>query len=146
MFPYSLNAYHTVTDNDFISRVISNNNIHFLWDVAHSKITAFNRNTDHEHYVISLPLDRCLQVHLSRYAKRGNVPYDAHECMSDKDWTYFSQQLARLPNLRYATLEYYKDGVILQRQLQRLRSILEVHRDRNRHENGPGECRRFLRS
>ena len=120
-------AYQIVTDGEFIAGVVEENNIGFLWDIAHSKITAHNRSIDHEAYLATLPLDRCVQVHLSAYGKRNGVAFDAHDAMGVDEWAYFGEQMRRLPHLVYATIEYYKDSTILQEQLRKLREIIEAN-------------------
>ncbi len=117
-------AYRKVTDSDFIAQLVVKNGLQFLWDTAHSKITAVNRKIDHGVYMAKLPTACCLQVHLSGFRiEKGNV-VDAHEPLKEEDWGFFSEQLGRLPHLRFVTLEYYKDGPLLKEQLRRLRSVL----------------------
>ena len=117
-------AYQTITDGDFITSIVEDNDIHFLWDIAHSEITAINRHIDHEDYLLTLPLERGIQVHLSGYGMKDGFAYDAHEVITDTEWTYFTQQIPRLPELKFATIEYYKDSNILQKQLRKLRQII----------------------
>ena len=118
-------AYQNITDGDFIARIVEYNNILFLWDISHSEITAINRSIDHEDYIVTLPIERCVQVHLSGYGMRNGVAYDEHNLLTEKNWAYFRQKLCGLHNLKFATIEYYKDGFILQNQLRKLRLILE---------------------
>jgi uncharacterized protein (UPF0276 family) len=87
-------------------------------------MTAFNRDMDHEVYLNSLPLGQCLQVHLSRFRKRDGMAYDSHDLMMEEDWIYFERQITRLPKLKYVTIEYYRDGTMLQEQIRKLRLIL----------------------
>ena len=117
-------AYQTVTDGGFIREILEANNLFLLWDIAHSAITAFNRGMEHERYLGSLPLERCVQVHLSRYGKRDGLAYDAHDLIEEEDWIFISQRTKQLPKLQYATVEYYKSVDHLIVQLQKLRMIM----------------------
>jgi uncharacterized protein (UPF0276 family) len=117
-------AYRTVTDSDFIARLVAKNGLHFLWDAAHSKITAVNRGMDHDAYMAKLPMECCLQIHLSGYRIERGIAFDAHEPLKEEDWRFFREQLGRLPHLRFVTIEYYKDGTLLKEELTRLRSVL----------------------
>lgn len=125
-------AYQTVTDAEFINCIILESNLFLLWDVSHSIISAFNNDISLESYLAKLPLDRCLQVHLSRHAVRGRLAYDAHEAITEEDWHFFEQCLSQLPLLRYVTIEYYMDTQKLMNQLTILRKILTTYRESNR--------------
>jgi uncharacterized protein (UPF0276 family) len=70
-------------------------------------------------------MERCLQVHLSGYRMERGVARDAHGLVEAEDWAFFSEQLGNLPHLRFVTIEYYKDGAQLKKQLERLRSVVE---------------------
>jgi uncharacterized protein (UPF0276 family) len=118
-------AYWTVTDSDFLARLVQVNGLHLLWDTAHSRITALNRKIDHAGYMAKLPMERCLQVHLSGYRTERGVARDAHEIVKEEDWAFFGEQLGNLPHLRFVTIEYYEDGTLLKEQLKRLRSVVE---------------------
>jgi uncharacterized protein (UPF0276 family) len=118
-------AYRTVTDSEFLARLVRENGLHFLWDTAHSRITAVNRKIDHAGYMAKLPMECCFQVHLSGYRMERGVACDAHELLEEEDWAFFGEQLGNLPRLRFVTIEYYKDGTQLREQLGRLRSVVE---------------------
>jgi uncharacterized protein (UPF0276 family) len=118
-------AYRVVTDGDFIHRIILDHDLRLLWDIAHSRITAVNRHMEHEVYVSSLPLERCVQIHLSRHGMQDGMACDTHDYLLDEDWQYFQDQISRLPKLNFVTIEYYQDAAVLQEQLRRLRAVLQ---------------------
>ena len=57
---YPTDAYRDVTDAKFISEIVSENNIKFLFDIAHAKVTCFNKNINFERYKSNLPMDRAV--------------------------------------------------------------------------------------
>ncbi len=117
-------AYALVTDPAFIGEVMDQAGADLLLDVAHARISACNTGRDEAEYFAALGLDRALQVHLSRHAECGGRARDAHEALGEADWDYFAGLLPRLPGLRYATIEYYKDPERLLAQIARLREVL----------------------
>jgi uncharacterized protein (UPF0276 family) len=117
-------AYDIVTDNHFIKKVVEEFSLFFLWDIAHSFITSINKKVDLEEQLITLPLNKCLQVHLSRYEKANGFAIDAHESLRDDDWVFFSNMVNSLPLLQYITIEYYKSKEKLINQLKKLRHTL----------------------
>ena len=48
---YPTKAYDIITDADFISNLVYDNNIGFLFDQAHAEITAHNQKIKYEEYV-----------------------------------------------------------------------------------------------
>jgi uncharacterized protein (UPF0276 family)/ribosomal protein S18 acetylase RimI-like enzyme len=115
-------AYDVVTEPSFIDEAIRQCDGGLLFDVAHAKITAETTDTPIVDYVRALPLDRCPQVHLSRHGSASDGLRDAHAFLRGADWTYFDEIQGDIPNLRYVTLEYYRDGTVLLDQLERMQT------------------------
>lgn len=113
-------AYDVVTEPTFLATVVRANDIGFLFDIAHAKITAQNTDVELEEYVSALPLDRCRQVHLSRHGHGQDGAVDTHSFLRVDDWEYFDTVAEALPNLTYVTLEYYRDATVLLDQLTRM--------------------------
>ena len=67
---FNTGAYEHVTSPDFISEIVSNSNIDFLFDVSHALITSYNTNVSFEDYFLKLPLKKISQIHLSRSVKK----------------------------------------------------------------------------
>ena len=44
-------AYNFVTDPEFISKVVNDNNIYFLYDHAHAQISAWNQKINFDRYI-----------------------------------------------------------------------------------------------
>ncbi|KOF55645.1 MULTISPECIES: multinuclear nonheme iron-dependent oxidase [Clostridium] len=70
-----------------ISELSVNNDVYFLLDIAHAKITAKDHGLDVYDYIKKLPLDRIKEIHLagSGYNKDG-FPIDTHQAMKDEDY------------------------------------------------------------
>lgn len=117
-------AYDIVTEARFIAQLVRRYDLYLLWDVAHSVITAINRQLPVDKYLAELPFERCLQVHLSRLGIKGGLAFDAHDELATEDWFFFFDRIHLLPKLRYATIEYYNNTAGLIIQIERLRSLL----------------------
>lgn len=117
-------AYELVTDPRFISDLTAHAGVGLLLDVAHARISARNTGVDERDYLTALPLGSVRQVHLSRHGSDGTRAWDAHDPLEEQDWRYFLELIPLLPDLRYVTIEYYRDADALLAQLVRLRSIL----------------------
>lgn len=121
---YPTNAYKYVTEPEFISQIVSENNINFLMDVAHAKITAHNKKIDYEEYKDTLPLCRTIQLHISACGfDSDNLAYDAHNYPTEKEFLEVKNLLDKL-DIRYLTIEYYKDTECLIQSLKRTRELI----------------------
>jgi uncharacterized protein (UPF0276 family) len=122
---YPTDAYKHVTEPGFISKLVRDNGIKFLFDVAHARVTSCNKGMGYEGYRDALPLDRAVQIHISTYAvnKDDGMAYDMHEYPAGED---FSEVAGLLKNLeiKYLGIEYYKDTENLIRSLKRMRELI----------------------
>lgn len=102
--------YDIVTDADFISQIVYDNDIHFLFDKAHAEITIHNRGLSE----YKLPMERCIQVHLSKpgYQRGEYIKEDLHDL---PDYEEFDAE--------YVTIEYYKDNFKLMEFLKKWRTL-----------------------
>lgn len=118
-------AYRDVTDNDFVSGIVNENNIGFVFDIAHAKVTVHNRNMNHDGYIQGLPLNRCVQLHISQYAvSPEGVAYDAHEKPGEKLYEYVKNILHCSRKTKYLTIEYYKDVETLFLAIKKIKKIV----------------------
>lgn len=121
---YPTKAYKYVTDASFISRIVKENNINLVFDIAHAWITAHNRGIDYEEYRDSLPLDKAIQIHLSSFrVLRNNLAYDAHDYPKAREFAE-ARRLLKNGRLKYLTVEYYKNIRYLLRSLKLLRGLI----------------------
>jgi len=117
-------AYEYVTDPEFISRIVYDNELEFLFDIAHAKVTCHNRKLSFIDYKKKLPLDRIIQVHVCRYGIDNNgLAYDAHDLPGQEEIEDVLN-LANNYNVLYITIEFYKDKVKLINCLKEIKKIL----------------------
>jgi len=122
---YPTKAYSTVTDGDFISEVVNQNGISFLFDLAHAKITSFYMRVSYESYRETLPLDRVVQVHIAKHGvNAAGDYYDAHD-LPDADELGEVCELIRCYDVTYLTIEYYKESENLLRIIQKMRELID---------------------
>lgn len=122
---YPAPAYEHVTDGEFLSEIIMQNDLRFLFDIAHARITAHNQGLTHDAYVSSLPLDRVVQLHVCRSDMDGDLAIDAHLPPGDAELSEVLELIKRHPAIQYVTLEYYKDAAILCDLLKTYRQALQ---------------------
>lgn len=106
---YPTAAYQHVCDADFISEVVRENGLRFLFDLAHAHITSINQGIDYKEYWRRLPLEAVIQVHLCRHGiDRNGHAYDAHELPGHSEFQQIRELVSRHP-FEYLTIEYYKN-------------------------------------
>ncbi|WP_234123491.1 multinuclear nonheme iron-dependent oxidase [Clostridium hydrogenum] len=89
-----------------ISEIVMNNNIYFLLDIAHAKITAQDHGWDIYEYIKSLPLERIKEIHLAGSGRnKEGFPMDTHQSMADEDYKLLAWVLEK-SNPDIVTLEY----------------------------------------
>ncbi len=116
---YPTPAYDYITDGDFITEVVEENDIKFLLDIAHARITAHNREIDYNKYLAALPLKDTIQIHISSHRiNSARLAYDAHELPGDGIFREV-RSLVRAYPVKYLTVEYYKDSKKVVRALRR---------------------------
>lgn len=121
---YPTEAYFCITDAGFIREIVYENDIYFLFDIAHARVTAHNRKLDYEDYTSGLPLERMVQIHISRYAiNENNIGYDAHNLPDEREWKELTRIISDNRSVHYLTVEYYKDKDKLIRSLKEAKEI-----------------------
>ena len=121
---YKTEAYDFITDPEFISTVIKQNDINFLFDIAHAKVSAFNQAVSFENYISRLPLDRLIQIHISRPGinENGEI-FDKHELPGDEEFMEVINLLKSHSTVKYLTIEYYRDANVLVSLLKKLKKL-----------------------
>lgn len=121
---YKTEAYDFITDPEFISTVIEQNGINFLFDIAHARVSAFNQAVSFENYISRLPLDRLIQIHISRpgFNENGEI-FDKHELPGDEEFMEVINLLKSHSTVKYLTIEYYRDANVLVSLLNRLKKL-----------------------
>jgi hypothetical protein len=125
---YPTPAYNYITDSDFLTQIVEENNIKFLLDIAHAKITAHNKAMDYERYRVGLPLKHMVQIHISGHEiDSEDMAYDAHELPNESICQEVSALIEAFP-IKYLTVEYYKD---YEKVVEELRRYGKLRDDRN---------------
>ncbi len=120
---YPTKAYEHVCEAEFISDLAKENDLYFLFDIAHSMVSAKNMKVDWKDYIGKLPLERMIQVHICTPGDDSGLAFDAHEYPSEQILEVV-KDLLKYPSLEYFTVEYYKDKDKLIDSLKQVRSII----------------------
>ena len=122
---YPTEAYRDVTEAGFISEIVNENDLRFLFDIAHAKVTCFNKNINFEKYKKELPLSRIIQVHICTYSidNELNQAYDAHGYPNDEELLEVSKIISEYEGVKYLTVEYYRDIENLEISLQKVKKL-----------------------
>ena len=113
------------------SRLFIYNDVSFLLDLTHEKITAQYHGWNVQDYLRQLPLNRVVEIHTngSGYDKDG-FPADTHQTMGDEDYKLLEWVLSyanpNIVTLEYNGVEKENDDTIaysLEKQLNKIQSI-----------------------
>ena len=108
---YPTEAYNIITEGDFLQKIVYENDLFFLLDIAHAKVTSANRKIDYNTYLNELPLDRMMQVHICKPTiNHAGVSYDSHYLPDSKMFKEVENLSKNYSKLKYFTIEYYKDS------------------------------------
>lgn len=127
---FKTGAYDISTSLDYLLSVLEFSDLHLLLDVAHAQITCFNKNIDYETYIDSLlSTEKCKQMHLCQpsftYRKEGYYSRDSHE-IPGFEMTNFALSLMKKWNIKYITVEYYKNAEILVSYLRYIKELFKI--------------------
>ena len=123
---YPSEAYKDITEAKFISEIVNENDLKFLFDIAHANITCFNKNINFEKYKKELPLDKIIQVHICNYSidDELNQAYDAHNYPNNKELLEVSKIISEYEGIKYLTVEYYRDIENLKISLKKVKALI----------------------
>jgi uncharacterized protein (UPF0276 family) len=122
---YPTPAYDIITEGNFISKVVYENNLFLLLDIAHAMVSAHNKNTSYEDYILRLPLDRLIQLHICQPTlTEGGIARDTHNEPNDDMFKEVIRLINKYQSIKYLTIEYYKDKDILITSINRLRQLV----------------------
>ena len=121
---YRTGAYEIVTNPKFISKVINNNNVFFLFDLAHAIISSYNMKIDYNHYIQQLPLNKTIQVHICRPGMGKNEMLDKHYLPNKTIFENLKLVKKNSKHLKFVTIEYYKDCKRLINCLKKLKTYI----------------------
>ncbi len=124
---YNTEAYEFVCNPDFISRVVRDNDIFLLFDLAHAHVSSYNMNISYQNYCKKLPYDRIIQLHICKSGYKEKMAYDAHFLPDEEDFKEIEELIVNCRKLKYFTIEYYKDPKLLLEVLKKLKNLLNKH-------------------
>jgi uncharacterized protein (UPF0276 family) len=119
-------AYDIVTEARFINALMQKFGLRMVLDIGHAEITAFYKKISLDGYIRSFEFKNIFQIHLSGIKKSADACEDAHNRLKSKDWKLFCNYYPLFPELRYVTIEYYKDTGKLCLMLKKLKSIIDT--------------------
>ena len=115
-------AYQIVTEPDFITEVVNENEIYLLYDHAHALISAYNQNMSFMSYFSRLPLNKVMQVHFSEPTFLSGVARDSHNFPTREQFDFCSTKFKGCA--QYYTIEFYKSLPKLEQGLRILKEML----------------------
>jgi hypothetical protein len=107
-----------------LSHILEQTGCPMLLDLSHAQIAAARRGMAAQDYLLALPLERVMQVHVSGPRMRDGCLMDAHEPLREEDYGLLRWTLDRCQP-QMVTLEYIREQDALREQLARLRSIVD---------------------
>jgi len=123
---YPTTAYNIVADGDFITKIIEENNLFLLLDIAHAMVAAHNKNISYEEYIETLPLNRLIQLHICQpELPIGGIARDTHNEPNDEMLSEVIRLINIFPDIKYLTIEYYKDKDTLIASINKLRHLID---------------------
>lgn len=121
---YPTEAYKYVTESGFIANIVYDNNLEFLFDIAHAKITCHNKKIKFADYKKGLPLNKIIQLHISHYGiGKYNLAYDVHEIPGPEEIDEVKNLIKNF-DIKYLTVECYKDKNNLINSLREFKKII----------------------
>ncbi|NDJ87426.1 MAG: DUF692 family protein [Chloroflexi bacterium] len=115
-----------VVDPAFICDVIAATDSRLLLDLGHARVSAAMRGMPVTAYISKLPLAHVVELHVSGPGEYRGRLRDLHRPLSEADYDLVSEVVARCPQLRAITLEYFGPVATTRTQLQRLRTLLDT--------------------
>ena len=121
---YPTPAYENVCEPSFLRDVVFNNNINFLFDNAHARVSSHNLGVEYLDYKNQLPLEKMVQIQFCQPSipeKVEEMALDVHDVPNEKNVTEVLETSLK-HKVQYITPEYYKDFDKLVEFLKTLRS------------------------
>jgi len=89
-------ASSTMPEGEFVARLADEADCALLLDVNNAYVAAINHDTDPYDYLLALPADRVVQIHLAGHAETGTHLVDTHDRpVTDPVWDLYQAALER---------------------------------------------------
>jgi uncharacterized protein (UPF0276 family)/2-polyprenyl-3-methyl-5-hydroxy-6-metoxy-1,4-benzoquinol methylase len=126
---YPTGLYEHICDPNFISKFLETFDLGMVLDLAHARVTAYNRNLNLYDYLIDLPLERVVELHISRPYFHDHLAVDAHLPPEGDDYAILDFVLSRLDKNQpvLVVAECYQDLNTVKNQYRRLRQTADHH-------------------
>ena len=122
---YPTPAYDIVSDGVFITKLINQTNLYLLLDIAHAMVTAHNKNTTYQDYIASLPLENLIQLHICQpLLPDEETAQDVHNEPNAEMLEEVIRLSVEYQQIKYLTIEFYKDKKALIRSIRNLKNRL----------------------
>lgn len=126
---YPTGAYDVCTSLAYLHASLEMLDIHLLLDIAHAKVTSYNRRTSFDDYLSSLlNTGKCKQIHICQPEKN---PLDSTDILKDShgvpssEMTHLTLSLMARYSIEYLTCEYYQDSSVLADYLYSVRRLID---------------------
>lgn len=106
-----------------IRRVLEDTGCRLLLDLGHARVAAAELGMGEREYLLALPLERTVQIHVSGPRMKNGRLFDAHDSLQEEDYALLEFALQHT-RPRTLTLEYIREKPALRGQLLRLRALL----------------------
>jgi len=116
-------AYKHVIEAAFLNELVTQNDIYFLYDIAHAHISAINMGIPYASYYAGLPIAKTKQVHICKFGMKSDTEaFDAHYAPDEMIYTEL-RKIMQDGDVEYVTVEYYKGTDELIKSLQYLQNL-----------------------
>jgi uncharacterized protein len=89
-------ASSTMPEGEFVARLADEADCALLLDVNNAYVSAVNHDTDPYDYLLALPADRVVQIHLAGHSEAGTHLVDTHDRpVTDPVWDLYQAALER---------------------------------------------------
>ncbi|MBU0515273.1 MAG: DUF692 family protein [Proteobacteria bacterium] len=120
---YPTGLYEHICEPEFIGRFVAEFDLDFVLDLAHAEVSAANLGRELWVYLEEMPLDRVVEVHLSRPYFHPRIAVDAHLAPEAEDFVLLDELLHWLPGRDdppLVAIEYFGEVEGLRRSFKEL--------------------------
>jgi uncharacterized protein (UPF0276 family) len=107
---YPTGLYEHICRPDFMAEFLEEMDLGLVLDLGHALVSAANFNLDPEKYIGEMPLERLVEIHLSRPYYHSRLAVDAHDAPGGHEFDLLTNILESLdnPGRILVVIEYYR--------------------------------------